>query len=400
MDSQSMNSNTSIRSCNQILVIPTYLNEKILPSSLKQFSKPGSNSNEVLSVSKRSTDLSDTSCHSPQETGGSLSFKGDSSVSEDETYTMFLDQTNEEHSSSQEMLIHTSSTEIDTCKDYNMTKKKKAALAVQLGADNEKKATNHKNKKSTSRRRTWTAEDDELLKTLGLQYKNDWKKIVKRLFTLRSIKKNPNFLRNRFKELTKDAAQKRIKFSHQEDVKLAKLIQEHGMNWMKLGEFFPERTPIMLKNRYYSYIRKKNLLATLNEEANFVESLTEAHEETKPVAEVSVPINEPEKVVDFNQINQTHFELGAPSPVHQIENREVAREFYPENQNYYIFNNPMQFYGSQYQGGLMNLSDAYLEGSVQENSYFPFLNSQFYNFKLDDGRYNIQSNHFSFFNSY
>lgn len=400
MNSQSVNKNSSIRSCNQILIIPTYLNEKVFGSSFKNFSKPGSNSNEVLSVSKRSTELSETTCHSPQETRGSLSVKGDTSVSEDETYTMFLDQTHEEHSSGQEMPTHTSSTEMEASKDNNMTKKKKSALTVQLGADSEKKTTSHKSKKSTSRRRTWTAEDDELLKTLGLQYKNDWKKIVKRLFTLRSIKKNPNFLRNRFKELTKDSAQKRIKFSHQEDVKLAKLIQEHGMNWMKLGEFFPERTPIMIKNRYYSFIRKKNLLSTLNDEANFVESLTEKNEETKPVAEVRVSVNEPEKVVDFNQINQTHFELGAPSPVHQMENREAAREFHSENHNYYIFNNPMQFYGSQYQGGLMNLSDAYLEGSVQENSYFPFLNSQFYNFKLDDGSHNLQSNHFRFFNSY
>lgn len=119
---------------------------------------------------------------------------------------------------------------------------------------------------SRSTKRSWNEDDDELLKVLGTKYKNDWKKIMKRIINVRNIKMSPTFLRKRFMEIRELPMIKRSKFTHEEDLKLAQLIEKFGMNWMKISELFPERGAIMLKNRYYSYIRKKNLLENLQEE--------------------------------------------------------------------------------------------------------------------------------------
>jgi len=116
-------------------------------------------------------------------------------------------------------------------------------------------------------KRTWSEEDDEMLKVLGTKYKNDWKKIMKRINNVRNIKMSPTFLRKRFMEIRDLPRIKRSKFSHEEDLKLADLIETYGMNWMKISEMFPQRGAIMLKNRYYSFIRKKNLLENLLEES-------------------------------------------------------------------------------------------------------------------------------------
>lgn len=77
---------------------------------------------------------------------------------------------------------------------------------------------------------------------------------------------SPTFLRKRFMEIRDLPRIKRSKFSHEEDLKLAELIESFGMNWIKISEKFPERGAIMLKNRYYSFIRKKNILESLQEE--------------------------------------------------------------------------------------------------------------------------------------
>lgn len=41
------------------------------------------------------------------------------------------------------------------------------------------------------------------------------------------------------------------------------LVETHGMKWMKIAEFFQNRGPIKLKNRYYGHIIRKNLLDSL-----------------------------------------------------------------------------------------------------------------------------------------
>lgn len=114
----------------------------------------------------------------------------------------------------------------------------------------------------------WNEEKDHILLKLGTQYKCDWKKISKR-FAHKKI--TPNFLKIRYKELTCAPLQRRIKFNHKEDLLIAKYFEKYGSNWASMAVHFRDRTAIMLKNRYYSFIRKRELLEYLLDEVRNLE---------------------------------------------------------------------------------------------------------------------------------
>lgn len=103
----------------------------------------------------------------------------------------------------------------------------------------------------------WSGEKDQMLLKLGAQYKCDWKKISKRF---NNKKVTPHFLKIRYKELTCAPLQRRVKFNHREDLMIAKYFDKYGSNWAQMATHFNNRTAIMLKNRYYSFIRKRELL--------------------------------------------------------------------------------------------------------------------------------------------
>lgn len=164
--------------------------------------------------------------------------------------------------------------------------------------------------KATKGKRVWDEEDEALLLNLGTLYKNDWKKIAKRIYKLRKIKKTPSWLRKRFKQVRTLPGKKRQKFTHEEDLKLIAAIDEIGMNWIKIAETFPNREAIMLKNRYYSHIRKYNLIDELLDELHKKEEEEESlqsESETKAPETNAQPV--PEKVVpsqrdvDFSEID-------------------------------------------------------------------------------------------------
>jgi hypothetical protein len=126
-------------------------------------------------------------------------------------------------------------------------------------------------------------EDETLLMILGPKYKNDWKKISKRVFNLRNKRYNPKFLMSRYKELVTDFSVKRIRFTHDEDMMIAKYFKIYGNDWNKIASHFDSRTSIMLKNRYYSHIKKRNLLNKLFEETNEEEKMIHENEPMMPV---------------------------------------------------------------------------------------------------------------------
>jgi hypothetical protein len=104
--------------------------------------------------------------------------------------------------------------------------------------------------------------DEELLLSLASKYKHDWKKVSKKIFKLHKKKLGPNLLRIRYKELAPDLTQKRVRFTHQEDLLIVKLYSQHGYDWEKIASEFESRTSIMVKNRFY-HIKKKNILQSL-----------------------------------------------------------------------------------------------------------------------------------------
>jgi len=123
--------------------------------------------------------------------------------------------------------------------------------------------------------KTWTSEDDQNLKKLADQYKNDWKKIAKRIITQTKKKVTPNFLKNRYKDIAGEQIKKGVKFSHEEDLLIAKLFEKHNTQWTLIAAEFTDRTPVMIKNRYYSHIRRKGLLQNLTCEAKDSNSQTD-----------------------------------------------------------------------------------------------------------------------------
>jgi hypothetical protein len=106
------------------------------------------------------------------------------------------------------------------------------------------------------------ASDESLLLTLASKYKHDWKKVSKKIFKLNKKKIGPNLLRIRYKELAPDLTQKRVRFTHEEDLKIIKYYTQYGYDWEKIAENFESRTAIMVKNRFY-HIKKKNILDKL-----------------------------------------------------------------------------------------------------------------------------------------
>jgi len=113
--------------------------------------------------------------------------------------------------------------------------------------------------------------DEGLLLGLAAKYKNDWKKISKRMFRLHNKKFGLNFLRLRYKELTDGRVKKRVRFTHREDLMIAKYSSLYGHDWTKIAFYFSNRTPIMLKNRYY-HMRKKGIFDKLVKEVECLEN--------------------------------------------------------------------------------------------------------------------------------
>jgi len=111
----------------------------------------------------------------------------------------------------------------------------------------------------------WSKEDDDVLLQITNLYKNDWKRIAKRFGKLTNKIISPAFAKRRYKSSGDGQRKPLIRFSHQEDLLIVKLITIHSLNWIKIATYFPNRTPLMIKNRYYSRIKDKCFDTLLNE---------------------------------------------------------------------------------------------------------------------------------------
>ena len=142
----------------------------------------------------------------------------------------------------------------------------------------------------------WSEEKDNALLKLGAQHKCDWKKVAKK-FNNKKI--TPHFLKTRYKELVCAPLQRRVKFTHREDLMIAKYFEKYGSNWAQMAAHFNDRTGIMLKNRYYSFIRKRDLLGGLLKEVREIE------DDNREVDEI-----EDQELQSFNKNNEELEEMG------------------------------------------------------------------------------------------
>jgi hypothetical protein len=97
----------------------------------------------------------------------------------------------------------------------------------------------------------WTAEEDELLVQLIDEHGKNWS-----LISTFITSKNSKQIRDRFINKL-DRNVKNGKFTKTEDERILTYFTKFGRKWTKIASYFPGRTGDMVKNRFYSCIRKK-----------------------------------------------------------------------------------------------------------------------------------------------
>ena len=113
--------------------------------------------------------------------------------------------------------------------------------------------------------------DEELIRLVP-HYKNDWKKICKRIQNYFKVRVTPNFLRNRYRNLTvNDPKCPRLVFNTQMDLIIAQLVNKHGLNWNLIAKEMGILDPVKIKNRYYSQLKRKGLLSEIINKTNAME---------------------------------------------------------------------------------------------------------------------------------
>jgi hypothetical protein len=123
------------------------------------------------------------------------------------------------------------------------------------------------NKKLSSVDREWTPQDDQILLDYVERYRNDWKKVF-REFKKRNKNVTIAYLKNKYRFIKTTPFELRVRFTHQEDILIAKYVNMLGKKWDEIASYFHNRTPIMIKNRYYSFIKKRNIMKELLSETH------------------------------------------------------------------------------------------------------------------------------------
>ena len=119
----------------------------------------------------------------------------------------------------------------------------------------------------------WNRNDDILLLELTELYGQNWNYIVTKM-PGRTV---DDIMQRYIMKL--DPKLKRSRFDKDEDELILKLHEKYGNKWNEISKYFPNRNASMVKNRYYSYLKKKN-----NEGSHFT---------TETLSDYSFPISPP-----------------------------------------------------------------------------------------------------------
>ena len=111
-----------------------------------------------------------------------------------------------------------------------------------------------KAKSASKGRNPWTNSEDDKLKALISQHGLQWSVISKEMGGARTGKQ----IRDRY--LNKlDPSIKNTEWTAQEDNEIVRLYHQIGSKWCEISRHLEGRTESMVKNRFYSYIKKKKL---------------------------------------------------------------------------------------------------------------------------------------------
>lgn len=107
-------------------------------------------------------------------------------------------------------------------------------------------------KKRSGRKKTYTEEEEELLVRLVTQFgEGNWAAIAAHM-----PGKNRKQLRERYMYFLK-RGQRDEKFTEEEDNYIMETIRREGRMWSKMASALPGKNSLMIKNRYYSKLRKE-----------------------------------------------------------------------------------------------------------------------------------------------
>ena len=98
---------------------------------------------------------------------------------------------------------------------------------------------------------SWKKEEDTLILNLIKEYGKSWSKISNIIKT-----RNGKQIRDRYINVLSPNINKN-KFSSDEDFLIIKLYEKYGAKWAKINSYFNNRTTDMIKNRFYSSLKKK-----------------------------------------------------------------------------------------------------------------------------------------------
>lgn len=161
----------------------------------------------------------------------------------------------------------------------------------------------------------WTVEEDNLLLRLHATHGNNWAKIAK-LMKSRGTKQ----IRDRFIN-NLDPKIKRGNFTIDEDLKILKLKMIYGNKWSLISKHFPDRSPDIIKSRYYSSVKnKKELLLFLDSLDNVNSSNAQSNqivnhqnqysnEDENMMSQINLSIN------GFQNISFDEYSNGSPGEI-------------------------------------------------------------------------------------
>jgi hypothetical protein len=155
---------------------------------------------------------------------------------------------------------------------------------------------------SNSSRKKWNRNEDisliELTERLGFK----WELLVNS-FPNRTAEE----LRDRY-EKKLDPRLKRCKFEKEEDELIIKLYEEYGSQWNEIAKYFKDRSSSMIKNRFYSFLKKKpgnngESLKTNSETSSVHSSMffnSSIKEKESPNVDLVKPITQPSTTLNVS----------------------------------------------------------------------------------------------------
>ena len=111
---------------------------------------------------------------------------------------------------------------------------------------------------SKNKMRSFTRQDDLKIIELVEKFGINWEIISKNFPDF-----SPEILEERYYNKL-DPKLKRTKFTEEEDEKIVALYSKFGNNWKEIAFYFPDRNANMIKNRFYSFLKKKNNIHGIN----------------------------------------------------------------------------------------------------------------------------------------